>query len=550
MDSFRRSFPATRGHLHNWKPENYEPLQADLSIQNADLGDVLALAGQASFPANGALTAGAHIHGTVGSPAGSADFAVTHGTLEGEPFDSFNAHAALSQTSIDLPTCSLVAGPSRMDVTANYRHGINDLQRGVLTAQVKSSQVQLARFQSLVKDRPGLDGLLNLDAGVTAEVSPGSSETQIQLTKLDANLAARNLQMQGKSQCDFTATASTAGTQIQYQVDSNLAGSTIQVRGQSLLAGDHQTSATASIANLPVDRVLAIAGRGDVPFKGSLTANAQVSGTLKSPQGEGAISVVNGSAYGEPFTRLETALNYTPVLIEVKQFRLDDGPSNLEASGSFSHPAGDLSSGQLRIHAASSDVQLARIHTLAEARPGIAGTVQLTADCAAVLHGGGPPAFSSLNAKLSATNLSMQNKALGNLTATAETRGNAVAFTMNSDFAKARIQGSGQVSMTSGYPIDAQFKLAGVTWSGLSPLLATSVQPFDASLDGQITMSGSARQTRPIGYAAPCNLLSWKRTRFPPAQPRRPRASFEDSQCRKHRSNAGQLSGDGGQFPG
>jgi len=54
------------------KPENYEPLKADLIIRNADLADVLALAGQSDVPATGALQADAHINGTVGSPAGSA----------------------------------------------------------------------------------------------------------------------------------------------------------------------------------------------------------------------------------------------------------------------------------------------------------------------------------------------------------------------------------------------------------------------------------------------------------------------------------------------
>ena len=239
--SLEARFAATAG-MHKWKPENYDSLKADLVIRNADLRDVLALAGQSGFPATGALQAEAHINGTVGSPAGSAAVNVVNGTLEGEAFDSLNARADLTQTAIDVPSFSLVAGPSRINATANYKHAVNDLQRGTLTAHTDSNQVELARFQSLVKDRPGLRGLLNLNADVTAAISPSPAGTEFQVTALNANAAARGLQMEGKPLGDFTVTASTAGAAIHYNVDSNFAGSTIRVSGQSLLAGDHETT--------------------------------------------------------------------------------------------------------------------------------------------------------------------------------------------------------------------------------------------------------------------------------------------------------------------
>jgi len=519
--ALQAQFSASVG-LHNWKPENYEPLKADLVIRNADLRDVLALADQAGFPATGTLQADAHIGGTIGSPAGAAEFTVAHGDLQGEPFDSINARAVLSQTAVDVPAFSMVAGPSRIDATANYRHAVNDLQHGVLTAHVASNQVQLARFQSLVKDRPGLGGLLNLNADVSAAIAPAAAGTQFQLTALNATAAAHNLAMEGKALGDFTATASTAGATastagatastagatastasaastagaaIHYNVDSNFAGSTIRVTGQSLLGSDHQTSATVSIANLPIDRVLAVAGRRDVPVKGTLTANAQLSGTLQKPRGNGTVTVANGSAYNEPFTRIQASVNYTDLLIDVPQLRIDDGPSTLNLSASFNHPAGDLEDGQLQFHVRSNEIQLTRIHTVADARPGLAGIVQLAAEGAATLHRNAPVAFSALSANLSAHNLSMNKKDLGGLTATAAARGNAVDFNVNSDFANARIRGSGRLDLAAGYPIDAQLNFTGVTWSGVSKFFDPTAQPFDGSLDGQVTVSGPAART-------------------------------------------------------
>jgi len=490
--TLQAEFSANVG-LENWKPQNFEPVKADLTIRNADLRDVLALSGQAAVPASGTLQALAHINGTVGSPVGTAELIVVHGTLEGEPFDSLTTRVVLNQTTIDVPTFTITAGPSRLDATAAYRHDVNNLQRGVITARVASTQVQLAQFQSLVKDRPGLRGLLNLNAGVTASVAPAPAGTQFQLTALNATAAARNLEMEGKGLGDFTVTASTAGSSaIQYNINSNFAGSSIRVSGESLLTGDHRTTATANIANLPIDRVLAVAGRRDLPVRGVLTANAQLSGTPQNPRGNGTVTIANGSAYNEPFTRVQATVNYTDVLIDVPQFRIEDGPSNLELSATFNHAAGDLRDGQVRFHVRSNDVELARIHRLAEARPGLAGIVQLVADGAATLHRNSPPALSSLNGNLSARNLSMNKKDLGGLTATASARENAVVFDLNSDFAKARIKGSGHLDLTAGYPVDAHLSFTGVTWSGLSAFLYTGVQPFDASLEGQVNVSGPA----------------------------------------------------------
>ena len=48
-----------------------------------------------------------------------------------------------------------------------------------------------------------------------------------------------------------------------------------------MLAGDHATSAAdATIANLPVEQVLAVAGRRDIQASGMLAANARLWGTI------------------------------------------------------------------------------------------------------------------------------------------------------------------------------------------------------------------------------------------------------------------------------
>ncbi|HLK66887.1 MAG TPA: translocation/assembly module TamB domain-containing protein [Bryobacteraceae bacterium] len=492
--ALQAAFSGSVGLLH-WKPENNQLLRLDATVRNADLQDVLAVAGQSDVPATGALTADAHINGTVGSPRGTADLTVAKGTVEGEPFDNLSAHAVMNDRSIDIPSLKWTAGPSRLDANASFQHPVNDLSRGSLRAHVTSNQVQIAQFQSLVKDRPGLRGLLTLNADAAANMQPVANNTEFQLTSLTANVAARSIEMEGKNLGDLTATASSNGANIQYNVNSNFAGSTIHVTGQSLLAGNHQTTANGSISNLPIDRVLALAGRRDLPVNGTLSATAQVSGTLQDPNANAKLDITKGTAYQEPFDRLQATIGYSSQNIDLTNLRIDDGPSYVEMSGAFAHPRDNLQEGQVRFHVTSNDLQLARFRTLQQAEPGLGGVVRLAADGAATLHTNSAPLFSTLNANVAAKGLSVNQKPLGDLTATAQTQGSEVAFNLTSDLAHADIRGNGRMQLSGDYPVNAQVSFTNVTYSGLQPLLGGSAQPFDASLQGQITVSGPVSKT-------------------------------------------------------
>ena len=488
--ALQANFAASVG-LRNWKPENFEPLRADVTVRNADVRDVLALAGQSSpVPVTGALTVDAHVNGTLGDPLGYADVTVFNGTIEGERFDSLAAHAVMTQGSVDVPSLAFVAGSSRIDASAGYRHAVNDLHHGTFRAHVASNQVQLAQFQRLVKDRPGLRGALALDADATGQVAG-----DVQLTTLNANAAVRGLEMEGKRLGDLTVAAATAGQAIQYNVSSDFAGSTIQVKGSSMLTGKHETTASAQIANLPIDRVLAVAGRRDLPVSGTLSVTGDLSGTLDAPQADVKLTVTNGKAYDEPFSRLQGNIAYTNQLVRLTDVRLASGASSLELTASLEHPVGDFEDGRVQFHVRSNQVQLGSLHAVQQLKSGLTGVVEVMADGAATLRKNAPPRFSTLNASVGARGLALDKKPLGDLTATAETRGQEVAFALNSNFAGSTIKGGGRMAMGGDYPVDAQVSFANVTYSGLNAWLQGTVRTFDGSLDGKVSVAGPAART-------------------------------------------------------
>ena len=518
-------FTATVG-LRNWKPDDRQPLRADATIRKADVQDLAALAGQGKSPLTGALTADAHIAGAMGDPRGEVVVNVSGGTIEEEPFDRLDVRATLTERSIDVPSLQLVAGTSRVDANATYEHPAGDLKTGVARVHVVTNQVDLARIRVLAKQRPGLGGTLSLTVDASGSVSPVKGETAFQLTVLNANAAARALRMEGQNLGDLTATANTAGQALRYQVISNFAGSDTRVNGESLLTGEHATNATASIANLPIEKVLAVAGKRDVPASGLLSVSAQLSGTAADPRAKGTFRITKGSAYQEPFDLLAASVNYSNRLIEAPSLRFAAGPNQVDLSASFSHPPENMEEGQVRFRVRSNRMQLARFHTVTEFKPGLAGALELAADGAATLRKGAAPLFSSLNANVAASGVTIEQKPMGNLNVTAETRGNSLAFKLDSDFARSNIHGDGRVELANDYPVEARLNFSNLTYSGLGNWLGnTGRAAFDASLDGQATVSGPGAKVEAL--RASLRLTKLEAHSIAPQTGAKPRGNLE-----------------------
>lgn len=490
--------------LRNWTPDKDKSVRADVTVRNADVADLLALGGQDGIPAQGGAVVDVHIAGTVGTPTGMADLTVTNGTLEGEHFDSLSTRVVLTANAIEIPSLQWIAGPSRLDANAAYQHPPDDLEQGTIKAHVASNQIQLAQFQSLLKDRPGLAGIVSLNADAGATIRMEHNQNDVQLTALNANFSARGLKMQGKDLGDATVTAATNGSTVQYNLASNFSGARIRIDGQSQLSQDHQTKASADIANLPIDRVLAIAGRSDLPVSGTLAINGQVSGTLNDPRGSMNLSITNGSAYQQMFNRLQATGEYSNQQIELSQLILQDGPNNIQASGSFAHPPNDLQQGQIQLRVRSNRLQLARFQAVSRFKPGLTGALELSADCTGSLRANAAPQFSMLNVNLKTEGLALNKKALGDATITAESRGQQAAISLRSNFASSDIRGDGTVSLAGDNPVDAKLTFSNVTYSGLGAWLGSAASGFDASADGQVTVSGPA--ARPEGLRGSLQL--------------------------------------------
>src|SRR5579884_1260310 len=477
--------------LRDWSPKPNEPLTANLTVRNGDLADIMALAGQSPKGYSGVLTASAHIGGTIGDPTGTANLNLANGTIAGESFDQIAAQVNMQDRLVTIPTAYIAAGNARVNLSAEFQHPRDSFSTGRLHAHVASNQIDLAQLRTLQKQRPGTAGVLNLNADVTGNLeetaSPVTSargtptvaagkSTEFLLTSLNADASARGLRFDNQNYGDFSATARTSGATVSYNVASDFAGSNIHVNGTTQLQRGYPTTADASIANLPIERVLAVAQKTDIPARGILSANAHVSGTIQNPQGNVDLTLTKANLYDEPIDRVQARISYLATSVDVPQLEVVSGAARIDLAARYDHPEGDLQSGNLTFNVNSRGIDLAKIKNVQNARQGLGGTVQLSARGAATVQKGSPRVlFSDLNADLAARGISAEGKNFGDLTLAAKTGvGQRLDFRLDSDFAGSTIQGQGNAQLRGDYPVDARLTFSNVEWAKIHPFLGSS----------------------------------------------------------------------------
>ena len=462
--------------LRDWKPLPSAPLAANASIQNGDLADLLALAGEANAGYSGQLNANVSVNGTLGNPQGAASLVVTNGMIQGQPFDRAQAQVNLTDQLVTVPSAFVQLGSARLNLTGQFQHPRDTFTMGQLEASLQSDQINLAQLGQLQKQRPNTAGVIQVNAQIHANVT-GNLSGEFQLTSVNGNASMRGLQFQGQNYGDLTANATTSGQSVNYDLTSNFSGSNISISGSTQLTRDHPTTARANLSKLPVERLLAVANRADIPVKGVLSGTANFAGTIDNPQGSADLTLANGTIY-------------------------DNAVDQLHFSAHYDRPAAKLEPASLQFRLDTTNIDLARAKTLTQRQPRLTGTLQLNAAGDIQIRDTDPRILPrDLSANVKTTGLAINGKKLGDLRLAASTSGGRTNFTLNSGIAGATIEGHGSVQLAKDYPTDAQLTFKNVSWAGLQPLVgydASEGRGFEAAGDGQISVNGPLLNTEQL----------------------------------------------------
>ncbi len=330
----------------------------------------------------------------------------------------------------------------------------------------------------------------------------GNDETEFLLTSVNGAASARDLRFDGQSYGSITAKASTAGQTVSYNIDSNFAGSNIQVAGNTQLVVGYPTNANANLRSLPIEKMLVLAKRTDIPLRGALSGTAHFTGTMQDPQGNVDLDLANAVVYDEPIDHVRTKLSYLTQRVEVPMFEIISGPSRMELAGRYDHGANSLSTGDLQFRLNSNRIDLARIRNVQKLRPGLGGILQIAASGSGAVRQGTPQLLlRELNADVGASNVSAQGKDLGGLRLQATTNAGRLSVVLNSSLGGAAVEAHGDAQLTTEYPVNAELNFKDVMWSRLQPLIGSSSgqpSPFDVSTEGQLVVRGPLLKTEQL----------------------------------------------------
>ncbi|MGA8599550.1 MAG: translocation/assembly module TamB domain-containing protein [Bryobacteraceae bacterium] len=506
--------------LHQWSTTPQSPVTANASIRNAGLEDLMALAGEAPGQFTGTLNASAKIGGTMGSPSGGANVDLANGSAYGEPFQHALAQLTFSDQLAKLQPVEIAAGTARLTASATYVHSRDSMATGHIQLNVGTNTISLSQFKTLEARRPGFSGDAQVNADLTADVVKEGQSSTIDVRAVTANLSATHLKDKGGSYGDVTASAHTANNSVIFELNSNVSGGSTSLNGTTQLAAGYPTKLDVSIDSLQVEKALLLAGQNSVPAEGVLTAQAHLEGPVKNPTGNLSLDLTKAMAYGEPITELKGQMSYAADSVQIPQFRLATPAGSIQVNGKLNHPANNFNQGTLLLHVDSSPIDLAQIHNLQNARPGLKGTLRILTDLNAGLNledKRNPVLISQLNSNVRAEGIVYNAQDFGSLDLEARTQGKQIALSLDSDLAKSSVKARANIQIAPGYPVNGKLYFSNVRYANFAPLLAAAGSTSESSsMDvlaaGMVSMQGPLADTKNFQATLSVNQLELSST--------------------------------------
>ncbi len=266
-------------------------IDAKVQLGNANVGDLLAIAGQQQkIPLTGTIAVNAHAAGTLKNLGGSGTISLTNGVAYGESYQAVNVNLSVAGQDIEASQISL-----QLHGMAIAGNGGYDLGTKHLHAHIAGNDLQLSKFDTVRKANPNADATLslNLDANGSVE-QPG----------LNAQVKLANLLIQGKAIGSANLQAQSQGSLVHYSLTSNLVGAQVTAAGQTDLTGNYQTQAKLTLAGLDIQKVLATFQPGGTVASSDIAGTVTVSGPAKTPTaltGEADFSAFSVTAQGITF---------------------------------------------------------------------------------------------------------------------------------------------------------------------------------------------------------------------------------------------------------
>ncbi|MGA2695716.1 MAG: translocation/assembly module TamB domain-containing protein, partial [Terriglobales bacterium] len=312
------------------------PFRARVQIQQADLQEILALAGK-DYSASGILNLTANAEGTIGAPAGNGSVDFHRAELRGTPIERLQSQFTFGAGELGLQRIEIEDAGATIEGNASYSWASH-----AISANLSGANFALKRIPQLQDARVAVDGRVTFKALVSG--TPDEPE-------VDASLHLSDLTLDGQSIGAFNLETKTRGTEMTVSGRSQFLRETLNLDGNVHMNGDFPAHITASFGEFDVQPFLNRYLAGHVLGASPLSGTAIIEGDLRQPRdlsitanlGEFQADVERIQLHNDGPLRFSVAHQ----TLEIDQCRLVSQGTDVSASGSV-QLAGDR---ELNLHA-------------------------------------------------------------------------------------------------------------------------------------------------------------------------------------------------------
>ncbi|MEO6804340.1 MAG: translocation/assembly module TamB domain-containing protein [Granulicella sp.] len=236
-------------------------IDAKIQLADAQVVDVLAIAGQRKIPLTGTLSVNGHAAGTLENLSGGGKVTLVNGEAYGEPYESSVVDLTVHGKDIEASNVVLklhgmqISGNGSYDITSQHLHG-----------HLQGNNLQLSKFKTVQQMGSNADGVLSMVVDSNGTLTEPGLTADLKLAKLTLN---------GQPLGELAANLHSQGSVMYFTAQSGLVGAKLDLAGQTQLTGNYETQATLNLTGLDISKPLAIFQPG-----GSLKATSLIAGVV------------------------------------------------------------------------------------------------------------------------------------------------------------------------------------------------------------------------------------------------------------------------------
>lgn len=254
--------------LDNRKFTDSSRFTASLQMHNADVGDLLALAGR-DYPVRGKVDLFLHASGTGAQPQGHGRLQLSEAMLYGGPVQQFEAGFSFNREQVSLQEVHF-----RRDGAQVTGDGTYNFSTKVFQLNLHGNNFELARIPALQFSRVAVEGRMDFDAQ-----SSGTLDEPV----IDAKIRLHDLSFDHELAGDFALDAMTQGAELRLSGHSQFHNATLDIDGNVHLRDQWPATVNLHFNRLDVDPVLRTYLKGHLTGHSEATGDLQLLGPLRDP---------------------------------------------------------------------------------------------------------------------------------------------------------------------------------------------------------------------------------------------------------------------------